>query len=154
MYEGKLNIVHKERKGLDIDILGISEMKWTGRGHFRSANNIVMYSGHNTNRKNGVGMNITNQVSKSLTGYKAVNDRIIYIRVKAHPVNNLCTGVCSYNQCGYSGHRFLNLHLTLNKTLRKDVLILMGEWNSKIGKEEEPGTVGRYGLGSRNEAGE
>lgn len=107
MYEGKLNIVHKERKGLDIDILGISEMKWTGRGHFRSANYIVMYSGHNTNRKNGVGMIITNQVSKSLTGYKAVNDRIIYIRVKAHPVNNLCTGVCTYNQCGYSGHRFL-----------------------------------------------
>lgn len=49
---------------------------------------------------------------------------------------------------------YRNLHLTLNKTLRKDVLILMGEWNSKIGKEEEPGTVGRYGLGSRNEAGE
>jgi len=74
-------------KGLNIDILGISEMKWTDSGHFRSVNNIVMYLEHNINRENSVGMIITNQVSKSLIGYKAVNDRIIYIRVKAHPVN-------------------------------------------------------------------
>jgi hypothetical protein len=46
-----------------------------------------MYSGHNTHRRNGVGMIIANRVSKSLIGYRAVNDRIIYIRVRAHPVN-------------------------------------------------------------------
>ena len=72
---------------MDLDTLGISEMKWIGSGHFRSANNTVMHSGHNTHRKNGVGMVIANRVSKSLIGYKAVNDRIIYIRVRAHPVN-------------------------------------------------------------------
>ena len=156
MYEGKLNTVQKEMKGLDIDILGISEMKWTDSGHFRSANNIVMYSGHNTSRKNGVGMIITNQVSKSLIGYKAVNDRIIYIRVKAHPVNITCVQAyaptTSADTVDIDFYR--NLHLALNDTLRKDVLILMGDWGSKIGKREEPGTVGRYGLGSRNEAGE
>ena len=54
-------------------------MKWTGSGHFRSANNTVLYSGHNTHKMNGVGMIITNQMSQSLIGYKAVNDRIIYI---------------------------------------------------------------------------
>jgi hypothetical protein len=77
MYEGKLNIVQREMNRMDIDILGVSEMKWIGSGHFRSANNTVMYSGHNTHRKNGVGMTIANQVSKLLIGYKAVNDRII-----------------------------------------------------------------------------
>jgi hypothetical protein len=56
-------------------------MKWIGSGHFRSANNTVMYWGHHTHRKNGVGMIITNQVSKSLTSYKGVNDRIIYIYI-------------------------------------------------------------------------
>ena len=54
-------------------------MKWSGSGHFRSANYTVLYLGHNTNKKNGVGMIITNQMSQSLIGYKAVNDRIIYI---------------------------------------------------------------------------
>jgi hypothetical protein len=44
--------------------------------------------------------------------------------------------------------------LVLNEIPRKDVLILMGDWNSKIGKGEETETVGKYGLGNRNEAGE
>jgi hypothetical protein len=42
----------------------------------------------------------------------------------------------------------------LNKIPRKDVLTLMREWKSKTGKGEEPGTVGKYGLGNRNEASE
>jgi len=90
MYGGKLNIVREEMKCLNVDILGISEMKWKGKGHFKGQNYKVMYSGHNTHRKNGVGMIITNQVEKSLIGYKAVNDRIMYIRVEARPVNITC----------------------------------------------------------------
>ena len=49
---------------------------------------------------------------------------------------------------------YRSLHSVLNETPKKDVLILMGNWNSKIGKGEEPGMVGRYWLGNRNEAGE
>jgi hypothetical protein len=44
---------------------------------------------------------------------------------------------------------YSNLQSVLN-----EILILMGDWNSKIGKGEEPGTGGKYGLGNRNEAGE
>jgi hypothetical protein len=79
MYDGKLNIVQRETNRMDIHILGVNEMKWIGSGHFRSANNTVMYSGQTTHRRNGVGMIITNRVSKSLIGYKAVNDRFVYI---------------------------------------------------------------------------
>jgi hypothetical protein len=45
---------------MDIDMLGISEMKWIDSGHFRSAKNTVMYWGHKAHRKNGMGMIITN----------------------------------------------------------------------------------------------
>ena len=146
MYEGNLTIVQNEMNRMVIDILSISEMKWIGSGHFRSANNTVMYSGHKTHRKNGVGMIITNQVSKSLIGYNAVNDRIIYIRVKAHPVNITCIRVYAPTTSAETAdiedfNR--SLHSALNETLKKDILILMGDWNSKIGKGEEPGTVGR-----------
>ena len=51
MYKGKLNIVQKEMNCMDIDILGISEMNWLGSGHFRSANNTVLYSGHSSQRE-------------------------------------------------------------------------------------------------------
>jgi len=101
-----------------------------------------MYLEYNTNRKNGVGMIIT------------VNDRIIYIRVKAHPVNITYAQVYAPTTSADTEDFYRNLHLALNETLKKDVLILMGDRNSKMGKGDEPGTVGRYGLGSRNEAGE
>jgi len=155
MYEGKLNTVQNEMNCMDIDILGISEMKWIGSGHFRSANNTVMYSGHKTHRKNGVGMFTTNQVSKSLIGYKAVKDRIIHIKVKAHPVNIICIQVYAPTtsvETADTEDFYRSLHSALNETPKKDVLILMGDWNSKIGKREEPGTVRRYGFGHRNEA--
>jgi len=142
---------------MDIDILGISEMKCIGNGHFRSANNTMMYSEHKTHRKNDVGMIITNQVPKSLIGYKVVNDRIIYKRLKAHPVNMTCIQVYGPNTSAETADIedfYGSLHSAFNETPKKDVLILIGEWNSKIDRGDEPGMVGRYGLGNRNEAGE
>jgi DNA-binding ferritin-like protein (Dps family) len=92
-----------------------------------------------------------------LISYNTINDRIIYIRMKARPVN--ITGVQVYAPTTSAETAdiedfYRNLHLTLNETPRKDVLVFMGDWNSKIGKGEEPGTVGKYGLGNRHDAGE
>jgi hypothetical protein len=157
MCEGIFNIVQNEMNHMDIDILSISEMKCIGNGHFRSANNTTMYSGHKTHRKNDVVMIITNQVPKSLIGYKVVNDRIIYKRLKAHPVNMTCIQVCAPTTSVVTADIedfYGSLHSALNETPKEDVLILMGDWNCKIGRGDEPGTVGRYGLGNRNEAGE
>jgi hypothetical protein len=94
-------------------------------------------------------------VSKSLIGYKAVNNRIKYIRVKAHPVNITCVQVYTPTTSAETAdieEVYRNLQSVLNKIPRKDVLILMGVLNSKIGKKEEPLTVGKCGLGNRNEA--
>jgi len=134
---------------MDIDILGISEMKCTGNGHFRSANNTMMYSGHKTHRKNDVGMIITNQVPKLTIGYKVVNNGIINERLKAHPVNMTyiqvyapTTSVETADIADFYG----SLHSAFNETPKKEVVIFMGDWNSKIGRGDEPGMVGRYGL--------
>jgi len=114
---------------MDIDILGISEMKCIGNGHFRSANNTMMYSEHKTYRKNDVGMIITNQVPKSLIGYKVVNDRIIHKRLKAHPVNMTCIQVYTPTTSAETADIedfYGSLHSALNETPKKDLLILMG----------------------------
>jgi hypothetical protein len=47
----RIDIVREEMKRLDIGIPGISEMKWTGKGHFRGEKDKVMYSGHETHKK-------------------------------------------------------------------------------------------------------
>jgi hypothetical protein len=85
-------------KCMHIDILGISVKKWIGSGHFRSPKNTLMYWGHKTQRKNGVGMIITNREYKSLIGYKAVIDTIMHMRMKGTPSKyNLHEGVQAYN---------------------------------------------------------
>jgi hypothetical protein len=77
--------------------------------------------------------------------------------MKAHPVNITCLQVYAPTTRAETADIegfYRNLHSTLNEIARKDVLIIMGDWNSKIGNREELGTVGKYGLGNRNEAGE
>jgi len=54
MNTGKLDIVLSETEHLNLDIFGISELRWIGVGHFSSKNNTVYYSGHPSNRRNGV----------------------------------------------------------------------------------------------------
>ena len=97
------------------------------------------------------------QVEKSLIGYKAVYDRILYIRVEARPVN--ITWVQVYAPTNGADKKdieefYRSLQSVMNEIPRKDVVILMGDWNTKIGKGEESETVGKYGLGNRNDAGE
>jgi exonuclease III len=56
-------------------------------------------------------------------------------------------------EAGYIEDFYSDLQEALNEIPKKDVFVIMGDWNAKIGKGE-PGTVGRHGLGNRNEAGE
>ena len=51
---GKLEIVKNEMDRIGVDIMGISEMRWMGMGHFRSGETMIYYSGNDSNRKNGV----------------------------------------------------------------------------------------------------
>ena len=54
MNQGKLEVVKQEMAGVNIDILGISELKWTGMGEFNSDNNYIYYCGQESLRRNGV----------------------------------------------------------------------------------------------------
>jgi hypothetical protein len=67
MYEGKLDTVREEMKRLNIDILGISEMKWMGKGHFGGEKDKVMHSGHETHKKKKRSGNDNNEASGKVT---------------------------------------------------------------------------------------
>ena len=56
MNQGKLNMVKQERATLNIDILGISELKWTEMGEFNSGNHYVYYCGQESLRRIGVAL--------------------------------------------------------------------------------------------------
>ena len=62
MNEGKLEVVKQEMARMNIEILGISELKWTGMGEFNPDNHYIYYCGHESLRRNGVAIIVTKRV--------------------------------------------------------------------------------------------
>ena len=56
MNQGKLEVVKQEMASVNIDILGISELKWTGMGKFNSDDHYIYYHGQESLRRNGVAL--------------------------------------------------------------------------------------------------
>ena len=66
MNQGKIDVVKAEMSRLNINILGISEIKWTGMGHFTSDEHQIFYCGHETQRRNGMAIIVNKVWSKSV----------------------------------------------------------------------------------------
>ena len=62
MNQGKLELVKKEMERVNIDILGISELKWTGMGEFNSDDHYIYYYGQESLRRNGVALIVNKRV--------------------------------------------------------------------------------------------
>ena len=62
MNQGKLDVVKKEMAGTNIDILGISELKWTGMGEFNSDDHYIYYCGQQSLRRNGIALIVNKRV--------------------------------------------------------------------------------------------
>ena len=71
---------------VNINILGISELKWTGKGEFNSDDHYIYYCGQESLRRNGVAI-IVNRVSNAVLGWNLRNNRMISIRFQGKPLN-------------------------------------------------------------------
>ena len=87
MNQGKLEVATNEMDRINLNILGISKIKWTGCGNFRYGDHTVYFSGHQQYKRNGVAIIVNKKISKSLLGYNIVNDRIITLRLQGRPFN-------------------------------------------------------------------
>ena len=77
MNQGKLEVVKQEMATVNIDILGISELKWTGMGEFNSHGHCIYYCGQESLRRNGVPIMVNKRVRNAVLGYNLKNDRMI-----------------------------------------------------------------------------
>ena len=84
--DGKFEEVEKEMQRMNLNILGLSETRWTGAGKMDSENLVFYYSGGDR-RERGVGIMINKTVSKSILGSWAVSDRVIMVKMRGHPFN-------------------------------------------------------------------
>ena len=87
MNQGKLEVVKQEMARVNIDILGISKLKWTGMGEFSSDDHYVYYCGQESLRRNGVAIMVNKRVWNAVLGCSLKNDRMISVRFQGKPFN-------------------------------------------------------------------
>ena len=85
MNQGKLEVVKQEMARVNADILGISELKWTGMGEFNSDDHYVYYCGQEFLRRNGVAIIVNKRVQNSVLGCNFKNDRMIFVCFQGKP---------------------------------------------------------------------
>ena len=85
MNQGKLEVVKQEMARVYVNILGISELKWTGMGEFNSDDHYISYCGQESLRRNGVTIMVTKRVRNTVLGCNLRNDRMISVRFQGKP---------------------------------------------------------------------
>ena len=157
MNQGKLEVVKQEMARVNINILGISELKWTGVGEFNSDDHYIYYCRQESLRRNGVAIMVNKRVRNAVLVCNFKNDRMISVHLQGKPFN--ITVIQVYAPTSNSEETevelfYEDLQDLLELTPKKDVLFIIGDWNAKVRSQEIPGVTGKFGLGMQNEAGQ
>ena len=94
MNQGKLEMVKQERARVNVDIVGISKLKWTGMGEFNSDDHYIHYCGQESLRRNGVAIMVNKRVQNVVLGCNLKNNRMISVPFQGKPFSNGNTNLC------------------------------------------------------------
>ena len=87
MNQGKLEVVKQEMSRVNVNILGISELKWTGMGEFNSDDHYIYYCGQESHRRNGVAIMVNKRIQNAVLGCNLKNNRMISVCFQGKPFN-------------------------------------------------------------------
>ena len=87
MNQGKLDVVKQEMARVNIDILEISELRWTEMGEFNSENHYIYYCGQESLRRNGVAIIVNKIIQNAVLGCNPKNNRMISVHFQGKPFN-------------------------------------------------------------------
>ena len=153
---GKLEVV-KQMARINNNILGISELKWTGMGKFNSDEHYIYYCGQDSLRRNGVAIIVNKRVRNALLGCNLKNDRMISVRFQGKPFNITVIQVYALTSNAEEAEVeqfYEDIQDLLELIPQKDVLFIIAAWNTKVGRQEILGVTSKFGLGVQNEAGQ
>ena len=142
---------------MNVDILEISELKWTGMGEFNSDDHYIYYCGQESLSRNGIAIIVNKRVQNAVFGCNLKNDRMISVGIQGKPFN--ITVVQAYTPTSNTEEAEVewfceDLQDLLELTPKKYILFVIGDWNAKVGSQETPGVTAKFGLGVWNEAGQ
>ena len=149
MNQGKSEVVKQEMARVNIDILGISELKWTGMGLLRWLLYLLLWA--RSLGRNGVAIivNKSPKCSAWMKSQKQQND--LCFQGKPFTITVIQVYTSTSNAEAEVEWFYENLQDLLELTPKKDVLFIIGDWNTKVGSQEIPGVTGKFGLGVQNE---
>ncbi|GFO22294.1 craniofacial development protein 2-like [Plakobranchus ocellatus] len=156
LQKGKLDNIKREMDRLKINIMGISQVRWKGAGVINSDSHKLIYSGRNDHER-GVGFILDRQTSLSLKGYWAISDRVVLIKLEGKPLDLDIIQI--YAPTSTSTEEdidafYLDLEKAKKQCKSQDPVIIMGDFNAKVGEQRMDDVVGPHGLGQKNERGE
>ena len=118
---------------VNVDILGISKLKWTGMGEFNSDDHYIYYCGQESLRINGVVIMVNKRVRNAVLACNLKNERMISVHFQGKPFNITAIQVYVPTSNVEEAERFYeDLQDLLELILKKDVLFIKGVWNTKV----------------------
>ena len=128
MNQGKLDVVKWEMARLNIDILGISELKWIVMGEFNSGGHYIYYCGQESLRRNAVALIVNRRVQNAELGYNFKNHRMISVHFQGKPFNiteiQVCAPITDAKETEVDWF-YEDLQDLLELTAKKDVLFII-----------------------------
>ena len=127
---------------VNIDILGISELKWTGMGEFN-------YCEQESLRRNGVALIVNKRVQNAVLQCNLKNKSMISVWFQGKPFNIIVIHVYAPTSNAEEVEAewfYEDLQDLLALTPSKDVLFIIGDWSAKVGSQEIPGVTGNLAL--------
>ena len=137
---------------VNTDIFRISESKWTGTGEFNSDDYYIYCCGQESFRRNGVALIVNERVQNAVLGCSLKNDRMISVHFQGKPFNiRVIQGYAPTTNTEEDEIEWFFEDLqVLPEHLKKDVLLIIGDWNAEVGSQEIPGVTDKFGLGVQN----
>ena len=136
MNQGKLEVVKQEMARVKVDILGITELRWTGMGESNSDDHYIYYHGQESLRRNAVAIMVNKRARNAVLGCNLKNDRMISVHFQGKPFNITVIQVyapTSNTEEAEVEQFYEDLQDLLELTPKKDVLFIIGDWNAKVG---------------------
>ena len=141
---------------VNINILGIKEVKLTGMGEFKSNDHYIYYCVQESLRRNGVAIIVNKRVQNAVLGCNLKNDRMISVHFQGKPFNIMVIQAYTPTSNAEEAevewfYEDLQDLLELTTTM---FFFITGDWNAKVRSQEIPGVTGKLCLGVQNEAGQ
>ena len=160
---GKLAQAGKIMEKYGLMILGMSEVRWNECGELVTTNgHTMLWSGmpnSNDTHQYGVGMLVHKLVRNTIMSYKFISERIMLVRIRCKYRNTTfiqCYAPTEEAQLDVKESFYDMLSKTLTETAKNDLVILMGDFNAKVGSDnlDIENVMGKHGIGKMNENGE